>query len=193
MRIIAGRFKGQRLAAPFNQITRPTTDRARETIFNILSHGLDIEFDGITVLDLYSGTGAFGFESMSRGAKRIIFVDSEISAINCIKSNGRRIKQPPIFTMYQRDASSLPARTHRDEPADLVFLDPPYRKDLITPTLIALDKGDWLKVGAMVVAEMANKDHYNLTSSFSLNSERRYGNTKIAFISYRVRSKLHLT
>ena len=149
-----------------------------------MAHSLDIDFDGITVLDLYSGTGALGFEAISRGAKRTVFVDNQIGAIKCIKSNGDRIKKSNFITVYHKDASSLPPRTHNDEPAALAFLDPPYWKDLITPTLIALEKGDWLKVGAVVVLETAIKDQFHLTPSFSLNSERSYGKSRITFMSY---------
>ena len=184
MRIVGGKFKGFRLTAPSGQSIRPTSDRSREAIFNILSHGLGFKFDGITVLDLFSGTGALGFEALSRGANRVVFIDNKISAIKNIRSNGRSIGQTPFFSVRQIDASCLPARTNRDETAALAFLDPPYRKNLITPSLIALDEGGWLRMGAVVVVEMAKTDHYKLPPLFSLTSERKYGKSKITLLSY---------
>ena len=184
MRIIGGKYKGQRLTAPQGRNTRPTTDQTRESIFNILSHGMDIDFLGMTVLDLYSGSGGLGFEAFSRGAKKIIFMDKATPAIKCIKNNKKQFREHDSFFIYQGDASFLPARSHGDELIDLVFVDPPYRKNLVTPTLISLSEGDWLKIGAVVVAEMGKTDHYDLATHFSLISERKYGDTKVAFISY---------
>ena len=135
-------------------------------------------------LDLFAGSGALGFEAFSRGAKKITFFEKATPAIEIIKINGKKFKENHRFSICQRDASFLPARSHREAPGDLVFLDPPYRNDLITPTLMTLRQGDWLKVGAVLVAEMAIKDHYGLNTHYSLTSERIYGNTKVAFISY---------
>ena len=155
MRIVGGKFKGSRLTAPSGQSIRPTSDRSREAIFNILSHGLDFKFDVITVLDLFSGTGALGFEALSRGANRVVFIDNNISAIKSIRSNGISISQTPFFSVRQTDASCLPARTSRDEAATLAFLDPPYGNNLITPSLLDLDEGGWLRIGAVVVVVIA--------------------------------------
>ena len=160
MRIIGGKFKGQRLRAPQGRNTRPTSDQTRESIFNILSNGMDMDFNGMIVLDLFSGSGALGFEAFSRGAKKITFYEKATPAIECIKINKKRFRGYPSFSIYQRDASLIPPKNHEDEPTDLVFLDPPYRKNLVTPTLIALSEGDWLQVGTVLVAEMAKKDDY---------------------------------
>ena len=184
MRIVGGKFKGSRLTVPSGQSIRPTSDRSREAIFNILSHGLGFKFDGITVLDLFSGTGALGFESLSRGANYVVFIDNKNSAIDSIKSNGENIGQTPFFSVRKFDASSLPARTSRDNAAALAFLDPPYSKNLITPSLLALHTGNWLRMGAIVVVEMAKNDHYKLPSSFSLFSDRKYGKSRITLLSY---------
>ena len=186
MRIVGGKFKGWRLSAPPSHSTRPTTDRAREAIFNILSHGLHLKFDGIAALDLFSGTGALGFEALSRGAESVLFVENETSAINCIKSNGIRIGETKIFSIRCEDASCLSARTRREKSASLAFLDPPFGKKLISPTLFALDSGDWLQVGAVIVVEMARDEYFELIPPFSLKSERHYGNAKFAFLSYGV-------
>ena len=147
MRIVGGKFKGSRLTVPSGQSIRPTSDRGREAIFNILSHGLGFNFDVRTVLDLFSGTGALGFEALSRGANRVVFIDNKYAAIKSIKLNGKSIGQTPFFSIRQIDASCLPARTRRDKAATLAFLDPPYRNNLITPSLLALDEGGWLQWG----------------------------------------------
>ena len=189
MRIVGGKFKGSRLTVPSGQSIRPTSDRGREAIFNILSQGLGFKFDGITVLDLFSGTGALGFEALSRGANRVVFIDNKYAAIKSIKLNGRSIGQTPFFSIRQIDASCLPARTSRDEAAALAFLDPPYRNNLITPSLLALDEGGWLRMGAVVVVEMAKNDHYKLPSSFSLTSERKYGKSTFTLLSYGIISR----
>ena len=184
MRIIGGKYKGQRLYTPKGDNTRPTSDQIRESIFNVLAHGIGIDFKEMIALDLFAGSGALGFEAFSRGAKKITFFEKATPAIEIIKINGKKFKENHRFSICQRDASFLPARSHREDPGDLVFLDPPYRNDLITPTLMTLRQGDWLKVGAVLVAEMAIKDHYGLNTHYSLTSERIYGNTKVAFISY---------
>ena len=184
MRIIGGKHKGQRLYTPKGNNTRPTSDQIRESIFNILAHGLGIDIKGMTVLDLFAGSGALGFEAFSRGAKKVVFFEKATSAIESIKNNGKKFKEHNRFSIYQSDASFLPARSHGENPGDLIFLDPPYRKDLITPTLMTLRQGDWLKVGAVLVAEMAIKDHYGLNTDYTLTFERIYGDTKVAFISY---------
>jgi len=145
---------------------------------------MDIDFEGMNVLDIFSGSGALGFEAFSRGAKKITFIDKETRAIECIKINKKIFREHHCFSICHRNASSLPARSHGQAPNDLVFLDPPYRKNLVTPTLITLREGKWLKAGALVVAEMARKDEYDLSTDFLIRSERIYGNTKVAFISY---------
>lgn len=188
MRIVGGKLKGRHLSAPLGHNTRPTTDRAREAIFNILSHGLYLKFDGITALDLYSGTGALGFEALSRGAESVLFVENESPAIDCIKANGDSVGETKHFSIRREDASRLAPRTPREKRASLAFLDPPFGKKLVSPTLFALDNGDWLTIGAVVVVEMAKDDYFDLPQSFSLKSERRHGNTKFAFLSYEVGS-----
>ena len=183
VRIVGGRLKGQRLTVPPGRNIRPTTDRAREAVFNILSHSLSLDFQSITVLDLFAGTGALGFEALSRGAERVLFVDNEHSAIDCIKSNGENIGQTQSISFRYGDASCLPIRTCRDRPATLAFLDPPYGRKLITPTLLAIDKGNWLTGGAVIVVEREKNEIFKNASSFSLCAERLYGNSKFTFLS----------
>jgi len=183
VRIVGGRFKGLRLTVPPGRNIRPTTDRAREALFNILSHSLSLDFRSITVLDLFAGTGALGFEALSRGAERVLFVDNEHSAIECIKSNGKHIGQTHFFSVRDGDASCLPPRTSQDKPATLAFLDPPYRKRLVAPTLLAIDKGNWMMGGAVIVVEIGRNEKFEIAPSFSLSSERLYGNSKITFLS----------
>ena len=186
MRIVGGKFKGWRLYAPLGHNTRPTTDRAREAIFNVLSHRFYLNFKGLVALDLFSGTGALGFEALSRGAERVLFVENERLAINCIMSNGERVRDTKNFSVRREDASKLSARTSSEKSASLAFLDPPFGNDLVSPTLSALHKGGWLENDALIVVEMSMAEHCDLTPHFSLKSERHYGNVKFLFLSYRV-------
>lgn len=189
MRIVGGAFKGRTLKAPSSQAVRPTSDRARETLFNILAHGDDLfaegrSLEGATVIDLFAGTGALGLEALSRGAAFALFVDSSIEGRGLIRENMLACGVAARARLFKRDATKIGPRGKMEQ-VDLVFLDPPYGKGLGEKALIALDEGDWLKQGALVIVEESAKAGFAPPAAFETLQTRQMGDTQIAFLRYR--------
>jgi 16S rRNA (guanine966-N2)-methyltransferase len=152
MRIVAGRFKGRSLLGPKDQAIRPTSDRLRETLFNILMHGYPGAVDGARVLDLFAGTGALGLEALSRGARFACFVDEGAEARGLVRGNVEAFGLGGVTRTLRRDATKLGA-VSPFEAFDLVFLDPPYGRGLGEKALASALEGGWLTDGALVVLE----------------------------------------
>ena len=181
MRITTGQFKGKKLIVPEGESIRPTSDRARQAIFNILSHGKpaamfhDAIPRGLKILDLFCGSGALGLESLSRGADYAAFVDLYP---NVAKSNAMAMKAMDRCDFMSADCTNLP--TPRDQ-FDLVFLDPPYRAGLITPAIQQLLDKKWLAKPALLVIETGNDEILLLPDDLELLEHRQYGAAKIWF------------
>src|SRR5215467_9901052 len=154
MRVVGGRLKGRNLASPSTQAIRPTADRLRESVFNILMHAYDNPIQDARVLDLFAGTGALGIEAVSRGAAFALFVDNGAEARALLRNNVEALGLGGVTKVYRRDATDL-GPAHPVEPFALVFLDPPYGKGLAEKALASLRDGAWLVPGAMVVVEEA--------------------------------------
>jgi 16S rRNA (guanine966-N2)-methyltransferase len=184
MRIIAGRFSGRTLVAPTGGATRPTGERAREAIFNILEHApWSAGVEGKRVLDLYAGSGALGLEAISRGADFALFVDTDSAARGAIRSNIEALGLFGNTRIHRRDAGDLGKRpAGLDAPFDLVFLDPPYGKDLAVATLKELAAGAWLAPNAQIVLECAAEETPRI-EGFTMLDERRYGAAKAMFLT----------
>jgi 16S rRNA (guanine966-N2)-methyltransferase len=178
VRIIAGELKGRRLLSPAGQAIRPTSDRAREALFNILEHGAPA-LRGARFLDLFCGTGAVGVEAHSRGAHEVMLVDHDRDALRLARANLERIGSPASVRLLARDATRLGPAPH---PFDLAFLDPPYRSGLTGATLEDLLRGGWLDPEARVVLELAATEDLALPHGFTLDRERRYGSAKFLFL-----------
>src|SRR6201994_2363021 len=143
MRVVGGRLKGRNLASPSSQAIRPTADRLRESVFNILVHAYDNPIEGARVLDLFAGTGALGIEAVSRGAAFTLFVDNGAEARALLRNNVEALGLGGITKIFLRDAGDL-GSAHPVEPFSLVFLDPPYRMQLADKALASLRDGGWL-------------------------------------------------
>src|SRR6202035_769536 len=154
MRVVGGRLKGRNLASPASRDIRPTADRLRESLFNILIHAYGDPIEGARVLDLFAGTGALGIEAISRGAAFALFVDNGAEARALLRGNGGPLGLGGVTKVFRRDAGYL-APAHRVEPFSLVFLDPPYRMKLAEKALASLRDGGWLTHGALLVVEEA--------------------------------------
>lgn len=180
MRIISGKFRGKKLATPIHPGTRPTSDRLRETIFNILLHnpafGVRVLLNK-NVLDVFAGTGALGLEAFSRGARSVIFVENEREALSLLCENVKTFNLAPSSIIGQ-DARDLRAV---EGPFDLIFLDPPYHKELIVPTLLHFSTQGFFSKEAVVVIEMAKDESIVLPSFLNLVIERTSGAAKVLF------------
>lgn len=184
MRIVGGKFKGLHLATPSDQATRPTSDRVREAVFNILAHGIDgLELDGARVLDLFAGTGALGFEALSRGARHCQFVDESAEARGLVRTNADKLGVIGQCKIWRRDATDLGPCAPLPR-FDLVFADPPYGKGLGTKALQALVQGEWINGGGIVVLEENEKAEVPEVAGLTLIDERGYGETKVRFYRF---------
>jgi 16S rRNA (guanine966-N2)-methyltransferase len=184
MRIVGGKFKGQPLAAPSGRDTRPTSDRVREAIFNILAHGTAaVPLEGARVLDLFAGTGAMGLEALSRGAKFCQFVDDDVEARGIIRRNADALGVTGSCRIWRRDAARL-GPSGPQPPFSLVFIDPPYGKALGDKALHSLVEGQWLAAQAIVVLEESARTRISVPEELSIVDERTYGDTKVVFLKH---------
>lgn len=182
MRVIGGSLKRRKLMSVPGMDTRPTSDRLRETIFNIISFKLQ----EAVVLDLFAGTGALGIEAVSRGASKVFFVEKNRSALNVIKSNVSSCGIEDISILIQYDiVKDLHCLDRYKELFDLVLMDPPYSKNTLIPTLTNLGKSGVLKKNATIVVEHSKLEKIpeNITG-FSLEDQRKYGKTSVSFLEY---------
>lgn len=181
MRIVGGKFKGHSLASPSGQSTRPTSDRVREAIFNILAHGIDdFTIEGTRVLDLFAGTGAMGLEAVSRGARFCQFVDDSAESRGLIRRNADAVGVIGQVKIWRRDATRLGPCA--PQPGfDLVFADPPYGKGLGSKALASLVDGGWITPKAVVVVEEALAAELVAPHALTLLSQRDYGETQVRF------------
>jgi 16S rRNA (guanine966-N2)-methyltransferase len=183
MRVVGGRLKGRNLASPSSHDIRPTADRLREAVFNILIHAYDDPIQDARVLDLFAGTGALGIEAVSRGAKFALFVDNGAEARALMRDNVEALGLGGVTKVYRRDATNL-GPAHPMEPFSLVFLDPPYAKGFADKALISLRDGGWLMAGALVVVEEAKAAALAAPEGFSELERRPYDDTEFVFLRY---------
>jgi 16S rRNA (guanine966-N2)-methyltransferase len=182
MRIVGGRFKGRALKGPASDAIRPTSDRLRESLFNILVHAYDAPMEGARVMDVFAGTGALAFEALSRGADFALFVDQGAEAGAIIRANIEALDLSQSTRILRRDARKL-GQAPDGERYAIAFLDPPYGKGLAEPTLTALRDGGWLEKDALVLIEETAKGEVALPPGFALREIRLFGDTQILFIS----------
>ena len=183
MRIVRGKFKGRKLATPHGTNTRPTSDQARESIFNILSHAeWAPALDEALVIDVFAGSGALGLEALSRGAAFCLFVETEPKARAAIRDNIDTMGLGGITRIHRRDATKL-----RIEPGNLrgqfthIFLDPPYGKNLALPVLRKLGAQGLIADQAVIIYEMAKDEAPNL-SRYPVHDDRNWGAARIVFM-----------
>jgi 16S rRNA (guanine966-N2)-methyltransferase len=183
MRIVGGALRGRALSGPRSQSIRPTSDRLRESVFDILAHRFDDPVTGAAVIDLFAGTGALGLEAMSRGAARALFVDDGSEARALLRANIETLGLGGVTRVFRRDATKLGAAPP-GETFSLAFLDPPYGKGLAEPALAALIDGGWLAKDALVVIEEAAGAEIELPPALVREDARRYGDTQFVFARY---------
>jgi 16S rRNA (guanine966-N2)-methyltransferase len=182
MRVVAGRFRGRALAVPEDMSIRPTSDRVRESVFNILMHGIDdFTLNGVRVIDLFAGTGALGIEAVSRGAAYCLFVEDAAEARALIRRNVETLGLTGETRIFRRNATDLGPAGNM-EPYGLAFLDPPYSKGLGEQALTCLAEGNWLKPRGVCVLEEKAGTPVALPHQFELLDTRTWGETEVRFL-----------
>jgi len=186
VRIVAGRHRGRRIEAPAGLDVRPTADRARESLFNILEHGRfggdgTSALVGAQVLDAFAGSGALGLEALSRGALKLTCMETSAAARGAVRANAAALGETGRVTVLTADATNPPAAAAA---CDLVFLDPPYRSGLAAAALPALAARGWIADGAIGVVETAADEDFTPPPGFTPVDERRYGKAKLLFLRF---------
>jgi len=184
VRLVSGRFKGRTLVAPPGQATRPTSDRARQALFDVIAHAVWApELDGAKVIDLFAGSGGLGFEALSRGAAYCLFVETDEQARGAIRENMDALGLFGETRVHRRDAADLGVcHSSAGGPFDLAFLDPPYRKGLGERALAELLKGGWLKPDALVVFERGADEPDPEVEGYDLIDARVWGAARVLFM-----------
>ncbi len=184
MRIVGGSLRGRPISSPQHEGLRPTADRVRESLFNVLAHGVDgLSLPGARVIDLFAGTGALGLEAISRGAVFCLFVDTEAAARALIRTNIETFGLTGATRIFRRDATDLgPAGTVA--PFDVAFLDPPYEEGLGEKALASLAEGGWLVPGAIIVLEERAGISVVLPEAFTEIDRRTYGDTQVVIARF---------
>ncbi len=187
MRIVAGKHKGKLISGPTGVAVRPTSDRVREAIFNILAHSewrqsAPLDIRGARVLDGFCGTGALGLEALSRGCHFTTFIDNDLTSLNLCKRNVKNLGEAEASAILLCDCLN-PIKT--ENPCNLVFLDPPYRKNIIPEVLTALSCAGWIAEGGVCVIETSTKQSTQPPDNFEFHNQRSYGRTLITFLTYK--------
>jgi 16S rRNA (guanine966-N2)-methyltransferase len=183
MRIVGGRLKGRALAAPASREIRPTSDRVREAIFDILAHRFPEAIEGARVIDLFAGAGALGLEALSRGAETALFVDNAVEARALLRANIEALALGGVTRVWRADATKL-GKAPVGPPFSLVFLDPPYERSFAGPTLRGLVAGGWLAPGAVIVVEEAARAEVDAPPELNRLDTRVYGDTQIVVLGF---------
>ena len=184
MRIVGGKHRGRRLAAPGGRNVRPTADRVREAVFNLLAHGVQaVDLSDAAVVDVFAGSGALGLEALSRGAARAAFIDSDSQAIDAVRRNAATLGEEGNVTLLCLDASRLPPPPRvAGAPARLALLDPPYGSGLAAPALAGLAAKGWITEGSVAVVEVGAREPLEAPPAFQVLDERTYGAARVVFL-----------
>lgn len=179
MRIIAGKYRGRKLETPSDMDVRPTTDKMRERVFSMLQHARYPALHGAQVMDVFAGTGALGLEALSRGAAHVTFVEKSPKSIALLNKNIAAMKVEQDTTLIKSRATSLQAAT---TPCDFIFMDPPYGRDLLAPSIACLLEGGWLADGGVIIAEMKSDETFDVPAGLTLIDERKQGIQRVVFL-----------
>lgn len=179
MRIISGKYRGRKLESPKGDDVRPTTDKMRERIFSMLQHNRYPDLYGANVMDVFAGTGALGLEALSRGASHVTFVEKSVKSIALLNTNITKMKVESDTTLIKKRATNLPPTT---TPCDFIFMDPPYGRGLLAPTIECLLEGGWLNDGGVIIAELSAEEDFSVPGDLRLIDERTQGIQRVVFL-----------
>jgi len=182
MRIISGEAKGRKLLSPEGMGTRPTLDRIKESIFNIIQN----KVYGSVVIDVFAGTGSLGLEAVSRGAKECYLIDKGETTFKYLKQNVENFNFTDRCKCLNIDSySALESLINKNISFDLIFIDPPYLKDMIPPTVDIITRGNLLKKDGLIVCKIDTKENlYEGNLRIKLTDYRKYGNTTVCFYKH---------
>lgn len=180
MRITGGIHRSRKLDTPKNDLVRPTSDKVRQAVFNMLNaRGL---VQDLIVIDAFCGTGALGLEALSQGASYCTFFDLNKTSFELCKGNIQALKEEKRSNLILKNATNLPENLEKAIKADLVFLDPPYNKDLVPQAIASLQSNNWLSKNCFFVIEMAKPENL-FCNMIDIENEKIYGDTKIILAS----------
>jgi len=179
MRIISGQWRGRPLVAPKGELTRPTADRTRETLFSMLVSRLG-SFEGLRVADLYAGSGALAFEALSRGAARAVLIENDRAALNAIEANAAKLGATASIELRAMSAARLP----RQAPFDLVLADPPYGAGSGTSVAKAVAEAEWLNPGGWLAIETAKGDPVDAPPTLTIEATRNVGRACLTLLRF---------
>lgn len=179
IRIISGKFRKTSLLLPDPKTTRPTSDRVREAIFNMLTHSFDIDFDGSIVLDAFAGSGAMGLEAVSRGSSKVIFLEKDRDVLKILQANIHKLKVDTESEILKHDIEAIQIATH---PVDLVFMDPPYNQKLENRALCLLKERGWIGKDTLICIERSSKSVTLINDDFQTIQIRTYGAASVVFL-----------
>ena len=181
MRVVGGRLRGRTLIAPSSRAIRPTSERLRESMFDILEHSYPGRIEGARVVDVFAGSGALAIEALSRGARSALFVDSGAEARALLRANVEALALGGVTRIWRADATKL-GQAPAGGPFSLAFLDPPYGQSLAGPALAALVGGGWLDDDALCVVEEAAAIEIAPPAGLAIDDQRTYGDTRIVIL-----------
>jgi 16S rRNA (guanine966-N2)-methyltransferase len=181
MRVVGGRLRGRNITSPSSKDIRPTQDRLRESVFNILMHAYDNPIEGARVLDLFAGTGALGIEAVSRGAAFTLFVDNGAESRALLRNNVEALGLGGVTKVYRRDATVL-GPVYPMEAFSLAFLDPPYGKGFAEKALTSMREGLWLKPNGLVIVEESTAAAFVAPEGYEELERRAYDDTEFVFL-----------
>ena len=181
MRIVAGQYRGKKLWTPEGKEVRPTSERAREAIFNILNSHLGSDYSAVRLADIFAGTGSFGLEALSRGAASVTLVDKDTSL--AAKNAKMFVKEQAKIKLIKADALNLP---HLRDKFNMVFMDAPYAKGLTEEVLKQLLEKDWLEPNSLCIVEIKKDEHIDIPQKYELLDERVYGLARILFLDPKI-------
>lgn len=185
MKIIGGEFSGRVISSPKGKNTRPTGARVKESLFNFLTHGFDIDFRGLNVLDIFAGSGSLGIEALSRGAKFCNFIDIESQAILSISNNIKSLNLEKRSNVRRSDVTKIDKYVMNDQnPVDLIFSDPPYKDSFKTKIAIEdFSKKGWINKKAIIIAESSTRDEVENIEGFEIAKKKNVGDTQLCIYS----------
>ncbi len=186
MRIISGNFKGKKILQPSDIKTRPLKDLTKESIFNIINHSkkFSINFKESNVLDLFSGVGSFGIECLSRGVKSVYFVENYIGALKILEQNLNNLQSIKNFKIIKKDIYNEDIFKNFDKNFDIIFLDPPYKDKNIKSIFKKIENSNIINKGTILILHRHKNDEINFLQNFKILEERKYGISKITFLSF---------